>query len=443
MKRFLILALVVGLPVLAIVSFFADAGGFYSLFQDGKRILGLVGLSFLSIQLLLSSRIPFLERGYGLDKLIRLHRGIGTAALVLLLAHGLFDPIGMLVNYGELFYMLPDDWARLLGLTALLGVLLTGLTAIFRRVLNMPYEKWKNLHRFNYVVVPMVLLHSLVLGTTIRYSLLAQILYGIAVASYLGTVGYRLKTWIDRKLSTYTITQVETISYDTISLTMEGPPLKRKAGQFVMIQSFRNNRPGPTHPFTISSPPDGKLRVAVKSVGDFTSREIPAMNPGDIVRVEGPFGIFTLDQIPDGADILFLAGGIGITPFIAMLGSLAESDSTRQIRLVWGNKQIRDISFLAELQSCLARLPGLKIRHVFSEVKTVDQLGTIPELLRHERIAISTGYIDQEVVRAQLAELDDPWIMLCGPVKMLNLTRSSLGKLGVQAGKIFFERFDL
>ena len=103
-----------------------------------------------------------------------------------------------------------------------------------------------------------------------------------------------------------------------------GRGLARPPGGTVRLVRF-DRREG-AHPYTIASAPrpDGAIRFEIKALGDYTSR-LPARCAGQPVEVEGP-GCFQLDA-DAGAPQVWVAGGIGVTPFLAWLDTLAADPS--------------------------------------------------------------------------------------------------------------------
>src|SRR5207244_589503 len=89
------------------------------------------------------------------------------------------------------------------------------------------------------------------------------------------------------------------------------------------------------HPFTIASSANvtGRLELTVRDSGDF-SAVLACLHTGSKVWLDGPHGSFTADVAPDGDGLVLLAGGVGITPMMSMLRTLAERSDTRTHRLV-------------------------------------------------------------------------------------------------------------
>jgi predicted ferric reductase len=194
-------------------------------------------------------------------------------------------------------------------------------------------------------------------------------------------------------------------------------PIAATAGQFVLVAFFA----GPTfrgcgefHPFTVSAiGADGQIRVGVKALGDCT-RRIQGIEPGVLARVHGAFGTFLAER-PAAAQ-LWLAGGIGITPFLALL---------RRVRS--GSRPRSSIS--------TARRPTPPSCRNCARWPTAihnSRCRRWPPAMRH-RISI----------RCCPRQPRWPGIecYLCGPPAMIAAVRQSLRKRGVTPRHIHFENF--
>ncbi|MGZ6346091.1 MAG: hypothetical protein ACXWNC_00775, partial [Anaerolineales bacterium] len=181
------------------------------------------------------------------------------------------------------------------------------------------------------------------------------------------------------------------------------------------------------HPFTISSSPtSGDLSVSVKAVGDFTAT-VKDTTSADEAYVDMPYGVFSFLNY-DAPNLVFIAGGIGITPFISMLRYLVDKKLERKVVLIWGNKTEKDIAFKSELEQMTAAMPSLRIIHVLSNQ---------PEWPGEK------GYVDTGLLRKHLEGFENPQVFVCGPPVMMTKVVRSLQQVGVPKSRIHFERFAL
>jgi ferredoxin-NADP reductase len=140
------------------------------------------------------------------------------------------------------------------------------------------------------------------------------------------------------------------------------------------------------------------------------------------VLIDGPYGVFTAQKIVKNK-ILFIAGGIGITPIRSLMESLLQSG--KEMVLVYGNRKEQDIVFGAELQNIVGNTHA-KIINVLSD----DQA-----------FAGEKGIVDLERIKRLVPDAVDRDVFVCGPPPMMNGVVSALQKLGVPASRIHFEKF--
>ncbi|MDA3878408.1 MAG: FAD-binding oxidoreductase, partial [Halothiobacillus sp.] len=220
-------------------------------------------------------------------------------------------------------------------------------------------------------------------------------------------------------------------SHDTWTLAFEPendnalPP--HRPGQFWFLKLIRPGRPSEQHPFTISSSPtsESPMTCTIMESGDFTGT-IGKTRIGDKARIEGPFGRFSLVNYP-AQSLLFIAGGVGITPIISMLRYLRDTGDTRPAMLIYGNKTGKDILFRDELSG----MP----EHV-----TVVHVLSAPE----SNWQGPKGYVATDLIRREAGSLlENAEVFLCGPPAMMDKVLESLKELGVTGGRIHYERFSI
>jgi len=214
---------------------------------------------------------------------------------------------------------------------------------------------------------------------------------------------------------------------DIWRLDFEGDHPDYAPGQFMFVRLEREGSISASHPFTIASSPTQKgLSICAKAVGDFTSglRETKSSDPA---YVDMPYGVFSF--VYHNADrMIFIAGGIGITPFLSMLRYMKDRDLSKEVILLWGNKTEKDITFRAELNRMASEMPHLKVRYVLSRQK-----GGPGE----------KGRIDREILKKHVGDLTRGEYFICGPRPMMEDVGKALSGLGVPRRRIHTERFAL
>ncbi len=404
------------------------------LWELGKSF-ALVAVVILVLQFVLAARLRRLCRHYGLDMVLRFHKGMAVFAVVLLVLHPF---LFVIAGAGwDLLLSLRVPWYIWMGKIGLLLLLVQALTIIFRRKVRLDFEKWRLLHNQAVVIVSLVLVHSWFAGGDLRHRPMQILWIGLAAVAVLSYTYHKLyMPWIGRRHA-YRVADVTPVTHNVWTLSFEPPEAQDQflylPGQFHFISLYRGDKyDGEEHPFTISSSPSqpGQVTSTINESGNFTST-IGETKPGDLVRIQGPFGRFTHVLRPEETDIVFIAGGIGITPLMSMLRYMWDNQADVDVLLVYGNRTERDIVFRAELDNIAeGARPRLSIVHILSEADK-DWAG-------------ESGYVDEDKLRHYCGEgLADKSFYLCGPPAMMNIVTRTLRGLGVPAGSIHSERFSL
>lgn len=377
--------------------------------------LGWAGCGLLFASLLLMLREVRLAAWLGgLERMYRWHHRAGMAAYVLLLAHPLALAVdawaGSPAQAWQTLSPLDQDWPVWVGWLSLL-LLMLGLAATFTR--RLAYSTWRWLHVALGVAVLLGLVHLLLLG--IDEPVWPLLLIAAAL------LAWRLLRQ-DRGLAArpYLVRGVTPVTSDMVELTLQplGDGLDVVAGQFVLAAflagpHFRGC--GEFHPFTVSAVgPGAQLRLAIKALGDCT-QHLQSVEPGVLVRLHGAFGNF-LTELP-ATPQLWVAGGIGISPFLALL----RAEPLRQpTTLLYLYRQPTDGAFLAELRAIADANPLLTLRPVASGDALPDLAAVLPE-------------------GVALAGCE---CYLCGPPGLVAAVRRELQQRGIQARHLHFENFE-
>ena len=388
-------------------------GGGFSLRNVLAEFLSTSALLVMSTNLLLATRARPLEATFGgLDKLFTSHRFNGVLVAVLISAHFLLVPRSR-------------GWltSSPIGVAAFALILVSVLIAIaprspWRRLVPLRYQHWKLGHRTMGLLVALAVVHSLlVLSFASALPLVRIWVYGVAA---LGLLAYVFRETLEPTLlqrHRYTVGEPRHVAPDVLEvpLTPTADPIDYRAGQFAFVRL----EGGPTreqHPFTISAAPsDGALRFSIKASGDYTRALQTHLSAGSPARIEGPYGRF--DYRSKGARQLWIAGGIGITPFLAFLPTL---DGAREVHLIWTVLGKEQAVYLDEIERGAITAAGLRFT-------------------LHD--SAKDGLLDLANVNLQRpSELS---VLLCGPVPMRNAFIVQLQALGVDRDRIHYEEFGL
>jgi ferredoxin-NADP reductase len=223
--------------------------------------------------------------------------------------------------------------------------------------------------------------------------------------------------------------KVEDIKWENKSVfTLKLRPEKRivfKAGQFCLIYMKLNGN-YEKRPFTISSSPYYEtLDFTIKLYGEFTNA-LARLKKDEEVIVEGPFGNFIIED--DEKNLVFIAGGVGITPFISMIRERIHSRKRQKITLIYAAKTKEDIVFKEELDNI--KEEWFKKVYVLSQEK-IEEEGYLH------------GRINREIIEkfVDINEIKNTVFYLCGPAQMVKDMKDILISIGIDKDNIKFEIF--
>lgn len=385
--------------------------------------LGAGAIAAMSLTLLLATRPSWLEPLFGgLDRMYGVHKWLGIAALALMLGHNTLEPeLEDAVRETRL-----GEFAEDLGELALNGFIGLILLSWIKRLpftrLELPWPIWRFTHRFTGVLFAAAALHQFAIdqpdGLDGRLQLYLNTLSAAGLAAWLFTQG--LAPWLRPRH--FVLEHVERQgAVAELSLRPVGRAMRWRPGQFAFV-SAPDAGLAEAHPFTIASAPraDGRLQLGVKALGDWTGRLAQRLAPGQRIKVEGPYGRFVFRRRVRRQ--LWLAGGIGITPFLAWAEALTEAD-TQDILLVWA-VSTRDEAFAAD------RLAALAARH--------------PRLRVHIVASAEDGRLTAErLARLAPFPLREAQLFYCGPAGLRDALVADLRASGQCPRRIHHEAFAL
>ena len=410
--RFLSIPLLIAISTLGLV-FWAFPAGLAALRMLGI-VLGWAGCGLLLAGLLLMLRETWLARGLdGLERMYRWHHRVGMAAYILLLAH----PLALAAAAWQESRLLAwqtlspfsQGWPVWMGWLSLV-LLMLGLAATFET--RIPYRIWRWLHVGLGAGVLLGLVHLVLLGID---EPVLPILTGAALL-----LGWRLlRADFGIAARPYVVQSTQRVAEGMIEISLSplGNPVAVKAGQYVLVAFFAGPRfrgCGEFHPFTVSSTGgDGQIRIAVKALGDCT-QHLQSIESGVMARVHGGFGRFLADT--PTTPQLWIAGGIGITPFLAVLRGGLVAQPTKLLYLY---RVKTDAAFLQELQDRADEDPKLSLQAMVT--------GNVPP--------------DLESLLPDAQGLSGHECYVCGPPGMIAALKQALQHRGITPRHIHFENF--
>lgn len=423
----------VGTPILAV--FLGRPAAGVAFWWDFSMGLGLAGVSMMGVQFALTARIRWATAPFGADLVYVFHRYLALLGFGLAFSHFAI----LWLFYGEALGSLDPRvaaWELTAARIALVAFGLAVLTSEFRKTLRLDYGHRRYLH----VVLALVGLAAAI-AHVIGAGRLAEAPVSLAVwvsmtAFWAGIVVWMrlVKPW-SRRSQPYRVAEVRKERGEAWTLALEPdgwPGLKGfSPGQFAWLSLARSPFALSDHPFSISSTPQAlpRIEMTIKALGDFTGT-IADTPVGRRAWLDGPFGVFTFDRYADAPGLVFIAGGIGITPVMSMLRALAGAGDKRPIWLFYGNPDWESITFREEIEALSGRL----------NVSVVHVLENPPDGFEGE-----TGFLDENLLRQRLAhpQLSEFRCFLCGPVPLTDVAERGLSRLGVPDSHIRTELFEL
>lgn len=342
--------------------------------EQGLYLSGLLSIATMSLAMVLATRPVALERPLGgMDRIYRVHKWSGILAAIFALGHWLIEMSDDLikslagragrppkVEFDGLLDTLREAGEEI-GEFAIYVLLAMVVLTLVRR---FPYKFWRPLHRVMPALYLLLAFHAAVLTPLDYWSqpigwLLAVLLATgsvAAVQSLTGRIGRE-------RLAHGTITAVSSPTPDVTEVTcrLDRQWHGHRAGQFAFVCFDRLEG---AHPFTIACADRGDRSVTfqIKALGDYTRGLARRIAPGQSVRVEGPYGRFELQRCDRDAEQIWIAGGIGITPFLAWLDALrADPASAPTADLHYCTRDTARDPFVGRLEALCAEIPGISL----------------------------------------------------------------------------------
>jgi predicted ferric reductase len=412
--------------VFALMSTNRAGQGFWT---DFSVALGFVGLALMGIEFVLVARVKTIAEPFGTDALIDFHRQIGYAGLAFVLIH-----VALSAELRKVKSFTPAETPSRVwfGAVAAAALVVLVVTSVWRRQLRLSYELWQVLHAALAVIAVVAALVHVLLVNYYVDSVWKQVLWSLMAAAFIWLlVWVRLLRPLQIRRRPWTVERVTPERDRTTVLTLRPAGhdgLRFEPGQFAWITVGRSPFSVTSHPFSFcsSAETNGSVEVAIKAAGDFSS-SVATVEPGTEVYVDGPHGVFSIDQY-EGAGFCLIAGGVGIAPALSMLETLADRGDVRPVVLFAGNRNWDRIIFRNRIGELTTRL-NLEVVHVLEE-PPADW-------------AAETGYLNADIFTRHLpAGFQRFQFFACGPNPMLEAVEAALVQIGTPADRVHTERFD-
>lgn len=395
------------------------------------EVAGVLAITLLSAALVLSMRSVAIERAFGgLDRMYVWHRMTATVGVALIVPHILLvgggrnhatpDPAS---PAGSAQYGLGNNLGitAAVGLGVLVAIAFLPRIPVVRRLVRLGYEKWLASHRLTGLFVAAAVAHGLLVDPVIRAAAPLWWLYlavgAVGVSVFAARQVGDLRGW---GRADYVVTEVDRLNATTLEVRLRprGDHIEFTPGQFVYA-SFGGQAYWQPHPFTISNAPGAdELRLSIRATGDYTAGLYEHLRRGAGATVEGPYGGF--DHQIGGSDQVWIAGGIGITPFLSWANSL-DAGSAPEVDLFYAVASGDHALYVDELRAAVGRVPSMRV------------------YMSHDD---RDGFLSIERVATTLPRPLDRYVyFLCGPGGMIRAFEHELAARGVPASRMHHEEF--
>ena len=226
----------------------------------------------------------------------------------------------------------------------------------------------------------------------------------------------------------------EEIAEGTMAFHVAKPPgFGFKPGQavdLILSDAPTTDADSVRHAFSlVSAPFQDDLIVATRMRDSKFKRSLKALAIGASVKLDGPFGSLTLHSNRARAAV-FIAGGIGITPFMSILRQATHDKLPQQILLLYSNRRPEDSAFLVELRQLAEQNRNFRL------IATMTAMAKSSVHWDGE-----TGLVDWQMVKRIGVDLPTPIYYVAGPPGMVSAMRETLGRVGIDDDDIRSEEF--
>jgi predicted ferric reductase len=386
--------------------------------QQVAEMLSSSAMILWACGIFLSNKPRFLEPYFGgLDRMYIVHKNINILALLLILVHLIIVPTSE--NSG------PGVWIGWVTFPSILILVLLSVSPrvpLISSIARLSYDRWRNLHRYMGVLYILGATHMLMVEPLIQHSSVVFVYVETIIVA--GVLAYLYRQFLWERLKRrepYHVQDVARLNGAVAQVTLrpQGKPLRHRAGQFLYVHFESDKTLREPHPFTISSAPhEPDVRLSIKSSGDWTQHLHEHLAMGARAYVDGPYGEF--DYKTGGPRQLWIAAGIGITPFLSWIRDLQGDAPKHEIDFFYTTTVAEEALFLDEIHSVAAR-PGFRA-HVLHTARD--------------------GRLSVKKIAELSGDPSDRDIYMCGPIAMIEAFRIAFMARGVPRRRIHYEEFN-
>lgn len=378
------------------------------------------GSAMFAMSLFFSAKYIWFEKLFGgLDKMYAAHHLFGVLGLILLIVHPIALSVLRIQNglssTIKLWFSF-DDATIFFGNVALYLLMIVLFYTVYAKI---KYEKFIQIHRYLGFIFLIGMLHAFLSGSILGTSqFIYYYLIILTIAATLSFVAYSVLHDILHQALSYRVISVKKLTSGVTEITLKpvSRVLRFTPGQFVYIE-FTSLKEQGYHPFSIvSGKQHSNLTLAIRKAGDFT-HDLKKIKIGSKANIKGPYGGFSPLQHKNKKQ-LWIAGGIGVTPFISCALSMPYHRNPYDIEMIYATADNKPygINMLENIE---------KEKHGFNVT------------LAHER---NFGHINLAMLSHNIKDIKQREIFICGPPPMMNAIEKEAEEMGIHK-KLNFEEF--
>lgn len=387
------------------------------------KLAGLAGLSLFAFNVILSARLKLYDKLFlGLDNTYRAHHIIGSTAFILLLIHPMLITTRYLLSspiaaYEFLKPAIESPFKTLGSFT--LGLMIVAM--IVTLYVWVKQETFVKVQRILGLLLFLGGIHAIFVGGSDVRSLFWLQLYILTLLTLSAAV-YIYRSLFHKNFHKYYDYKISNVVHKNDIIELHMAPTDKKLdylpGQFAFVKLDQKGVLGEIHPFSISSNPAAQnLRFSIKQLGDYTGL-LSDVKAGQSVKVDGPYGTFS-NKVVNNNDQVWVAGGIGVTPFLAMAANL---DDSQKVTMFYSVKTANEAVYKQDLQEIAKQKTNFRLIVIESD---------------------KDGMLTSEIILSKSKTTSETTYMICGPGAMMKALRSQLRTGGVANKNIHTEEFSL
>lgn len=387
--------------------------------------LGVGGYTLFSFSLVLATRWKKLEDWLGgLDQIYHLHRKLGIWGFWLILLHPFIEALKWLPNRVEkfIFFIFPIHGRLSVNLGSYafwLMMLILGIT--FLKVL--PYKQWKSVHRWMSLVFILASFHIILSDKRVGSALGQFLLYFPMGLGFLAIIYKQIYLPFFARQQACVVAGVKQLTDNIVEVVLipQKIPLSFNPGQYGFFTFFAPALTKESHPFTlIESKDSSSISLLIKARGDYTVNLYQKIKMGDRCTFEGPYG--RLDYRKGGSLQIWIAGGIGVVPFIAWIRAMKEKEMKGiKIDFYYCIHRQVDAVFFNEFQAFSKSNPKFRVFLCCSE---------------------TGNRLDINEILANCGEITHRQVFMCGPLSLTRDLKTKFQACGISPDHIFVEDFE-